>query len=76
MARTRKKVEDDLYTPMESYAIALNEFYRALRKAGFPVDIAICLLTEKGAHPEWMIPGIPEFDPINPDHNPFDDDED
>ena len=76
MARTRKKVEDDLYTPMESYAISLNEFYKALRKAGFPVDICLTLLSEKGAHPEWMIPGIPDFDPNNPDFSPFEDDED
>jgi hypothetical protein len=35
--------------------------YRALRRAGFTVDLALAIVVEKGAYPEWILPN-----PINP----------
>lgn len=41
-------------TPLEVHAIQIHEFYKALRTAGFPSDIAMTLCTDKSAHPEWF----------------------
>jgi hypothetical protein len=35
--------------------------YRALRRAGFPVDLALGIVTEPQAYPNWILPS-----PINP----------
>ena len=45
MAR-KVKVQDDYYTPLESYCIGLNTYYTALRKAGFSVDIALAMIQD------------------------------
>ena len=77
MAKTRKKVQNDLYTPLENYCVALHEFYKALRKAGFAVDLAMGLMMdkEKGAYPDWLLPEMPDFNPNNPDHTDWEDDD-
>ena len=65
-------VRDENYTPMEQYAIALNEWYKALRKAGFPTDICMGFLLDKDSYPDWLMPAIPnQMKPI-----PYEDDED
>jgi hypothetical protein len=78
MARTRKKIEEDLYTPLESYCVGLHEFYKALRKAGFAADTAMGLIMdkEKGAYPDWLLPAMPDFNPNNPDHTDWEEDDD
>jgi hypothetical protein len=54
------------------HAIALNEYYRALRRAGFTVEIALGLMDNKNSMPEWLIPTTADTD-----ITPFqDDDED
>jgi hypothetical protein len=35
MARKRPVIDLDTYSALDAYAIALNEFYKSLRKAGF-----------------------------------------
>jgi hypothetical protein len=75
MARTRKKVEDDLYSPLENYCVALNEYYKALRKAGFTTEIAFWMITDRDSHPDWLLPKMPDFDPTNPDHTDWEDDD-
>lgn len=65
-------VRDENYSPMEQYAIALNEWYKALRKAGFDRDMAFWFLSDKASYPDWLMPAIPnQIKPI-----PYEDDED
>lgn len=68
----RSVVRDENYTPMEQYAIALNEWYKALRKAGFDRDMAFWFLSDKASYPDWLMPPIPnEMKPI-----PYEDEDD
>jgi hypothetical protein len=73
MAKTRKKVIDlDTYSKLDAYAISMNEFYKALRRAGFAVDLALAIIVEQAAYPDWLIPELPnKIDSI-----PYEDDED
>lgn len=60
-----RTVSSDDYTPLEKYCIALNEYYRALRVAGFPVDISISMIQDKQSYPDWIIPDLPnKIDPL------------
>jgi hypothetical protein len=68
-----KSVLSDDYTPLEKYCISLNEYYKALRVAGFPVDISISMIQDKASYPDWIIPDLPnKIDPLKY----IDDDED
>ena len=73
MAKTRKKVIDlDTYSKLDAYAISMNEFYKALRRAGFAVDLALAIISEQAAYPDWLLPQLPnKIDSI-----PYEDDED
>ena len=53
--------------------VALNEYYRALRVAGFPTDICMSMIQDKDSYPDWLIPDLPNK--INP-LKYVDDDED
>jgi hypothetical protein len=67
----RKKVIDlDTYSALDAWAIGLQEMYRALRRAGFEVDLALGIITEPSAYPDWILP--------KPDRIPhtWDDDDD
>jgi hypothetical protein len=69
-AKVRTVLSDD-YTPLEKYCIGLNEYYKALRVAGFPIDICIAMITDKDSYPDWIIPELPnKIDPI-----PYDDED-
>jgi hypothetical protein len=53
----RKKVIDlDTYNALDAWAISLQEMYRSLRKAGFEVDMALAVILEPLAYPEWILP--------------------
>jgi len=53
----RKKVIDlDTYTALDAWAISLQEMYRALRRAGFDVEIALAVIVEPSAYPDWILP--------------------
>ena len=69
----RKKVIDlDTYNALDAWAIGLHEMYRALRRAGFAVDIALSIIQDRDAYPEWILPAIPnKMNPL-----PYEDDED
>lgn len=59
----RKKVIDlDTYNALDAWAISLQEMYRALRKAGFDVDLALAIIVEPMSYPRWILP-----DPVEPD---------
>lgn len=49
-----KTVTDEEYTPLEMYCIWLNEYYKALRKAGFPIDVTLSLVVDKESYPTWV----------------------
>jgi len=69
----RKKVIDlDTYTKLDAWAISLHEMYRALRRAGFAVDMALAIITDRDSYPEWILPSIPD----RVDRLPYEDDED
>lgn len=63
MATPRKRkvrtVADESYSELEVYCIWLNEFYRALRKAGFNNDNALWVMVTKESYPDWISYGIP-----------------
>jgi hypothetical protein len=55
--RTTKKVatvDNDSYNRLEMYCIWLNEYYNALKRAGFKDDIALGLLGDKESYPDWV----------------------
>jgi hypothetical protein len=33
-------------------------------------------MLDRNSFPDWLIPTAPDFDPVNPEHNPHEDDED
>ena len=59
--RATKQLEDQGYSPLEAYSIGLHEFWKSLRKAGFTTEIALAIIVEKSAYPDWILPS-----PINP----------
>lgn len=62
--RTSKRVatvKEDDYSPLETYAIALNEYYKALRKAGFSVELALGMMSDRSTYPGWLLP-----EPVDP----------
>ena len=67
--RAKVQVVDDNYSPLEQYCIALNEYWKALKKAGFPESICMTLIMDKDSYPDWILPkpinptDIPLFDP-------------
>jgi hypothetical protein len=63
-ART-KSIVDDSYTPLEAYCIGLNEYYKALRKAGFATDICMSLLMDPFSYPDWILPKRINDNPSN-----------
>ena len=70
MAR-KKAIDLDNYSALDSYCIGLNEFYKSLRKAGFSVDIALGIIVERSAYPDWILPAFPnKIDPP-----PYEDDD-
>ena len=79
MAAKRKSAKQDNYAgynAIESYCIGLHEYFLALRKAGFCEELALSILVEPSAYPDWILPTPVEFNPNNPDHTPYEDDED
>jgi hypothetical protein len=69
----KKKVIDlDTYNALDAWAISLHEMYRALRRAGFASDMAMGIIMDRGAYPDWILPELPnKIDSI-----PYEDEED
>jgi len=55
----RKVIDLDTYNALDAWAISLHEIYRALRKAGFPVDIALSMIQDPECYPSWILPAKP-----------------
>ena len=71
MARTKKVIDLDTYSQLDAWAISLHEMYRALRKAGFAVDLCLAIITDRDSYPEWILPEIPD----RVDRLPYEDDD-
>lgn len=70
MAR-KKAIDLDTYSELDAWAISVNEMYKALRKAGMSTDIALAIIVEPSAYPDWILPKLPDkIDPL-----PYDDDD-
>jgi hypothetical protein len=71
MAR-KKAIDLDTYNALDVWAISVNEMYKALRRAGMSTEIALAIIVEPSAYPDWILPKLPnKIDPL-----PYDDDED
>ena len=69
----KKKVIDlDTYNALDQYAISMHEFYKALRRAGFAVDICLAIIVERSAYPDWVLPELPN----RIDSIPYEDEDD
>jgi hypothetical protein len=70
----KKRVIDlDTYSALDVWAISLQEMYRALRRAGFPVDLALAVIVEPMAYPRWILPEPAEVEKFG-DYQDEDDD--
>ena len=71
MARKKQVIDLNTYSALDAHAIALNEWYKSLRRAGFSVDLAHGIIVERDAFPDWILPPIPNtLDP-----KPYEDDD-
>ena len=73
MARKAKELQEQGYSKLDAYCIALNEYYKSLRKAGFNEGLALFMITDRDSYPGWILP-----EPIDPEKfgDYEDDDED
>jgi hypothetical protein len=72
--RKGKYQHEQVLTRLDSYAISVREYYLSLRRAGFPVDQAMGMC-DKNTFPDWLTPTTQEFNPVNPDHDPYEDED-
>jgi hypothetical protein len=74
MAR-KKAIDLEAYSMLDQYCIGLNEYYKSLRRSGFDVETALCILLEPATYPATILPA-PNWLPQLPDRIPYDDDDD
>jgi hypothetical protein len=73
---TVKTVRDESYSRLELYCIAMNEYYKALRVAGFPTDVCMTVMMDRSSWPDWMLPDIGMPNKMDPLEYIDDEDED
>jgi hypothetical protein len=75
MAAKKRVIDLDTYNALDAYCIALNEYYKSLRKAGFSDPTALFLITEPSSFPSWILPAKPieKIGSIDPDEYEDDD---
>ena len=69
--RRVRRTKEPMLTKLDAYAIQLNEYYKALRRAGFDHSVALAIVLDKDGIPDWFVPSMPDISPV-----PLDDDED
>jgi hypothetical protein len=72
MAAKKKVIDLDTYNALDAWCIALNEYYKSLRRAGFSEGISLFMVTDRDSYPDWILPTIPN----RIDNIPYEDDED
>jgi hypothetical protein len=72
MAAKKKVIDLDTYNALDAWCIALNEYYKSLRKAGFNEGLALFMITDRESFPDWILPTVPN----RIDNIPYQDDED
>ena len=75
MPAKKRVIDLDTYNELDAYCIALNEYYKSLRKAGFSDPTALFLITERQSFPDWILPAKPieKIGSIDPDEYEDDD---
>ena len=75
MAAKKRVIDLDTYNKLDQWAISLNEMWKALKKAGFPTDIALAIIIDRDAYPDWILPTKPieKIGSIDPDEYEDDD---
>ena len=75
MAAKKRVIDLETYSQLDAYCIALNEYYKSLRKAGFNDPTALFLITERASFPDWILPAKPieKIGSIDPDEYEDDD---
>lgn len=71
MAAKKKVIDLDTYNALDAWAISLQEMYRALRRAGFNVELCLAIIIEPTAYPDWVLPDLPN----RIDNIPYEDDD-
>ena len=71
MAAKKKVIDLDTYNALDAWAISLQEMYRALRRAGFDVELCLAIIVEPTAYPDWVLPDLPN----RIDNIPYEDDD-
>lgn len=70
MAR-KKTIDLETYNELDAWAISVHEMYKALRRAGFAVDLCLAIITAPESYPDWILPKLPDkIDPL-----PYEDDD-
>jgi len=72
MAKKKQVIDLDTYNALDAWAITLNEMYKALRRSGFAIDIALAIVTDRDVYPDWILPSLPN----RIDNIPYDDEDD
>ena len=71
-AAQAKRDKREPLTPLDMWAIEVHEAFLALKRQGFTAEQSMDYITQT----YHRYPIIPEWTPQNPDHSPFEDDED
>jgi hypothetical protein len=70
--RQRRVIDLDTYSALDAYCIAINEFYKSLRRAGFTETHAFWLIADRDNYPDWILPNMPN----KIDNLPYEDEDD
>ena len=73
VTRKVRTVKENDFTPLELFYIQMNEVYKAARKAGFSVELALAIMADKSYLPDWITPSSP--DTIDPSEVEDEDDD-
>lgn len=70
-AAQAKRDKREPLTPLDVWAINVHETYLAMMRQGFSSEQAMDYITQT-----FHKPSLPDWSPINPDHSPYEDEED
>lgn len=56
MARRKPVIDLTTYSALDAWAISLHEMYKALKRAGMEDSLAVSIILEPTAYPDWILP--------------------